>query len=139
MNNTNDSHQNKLQSVLMRIIEGFSEYFVSSIEKTYHQTPESVDVRNITVEKKFGTTGIQLVKVMLESNLGSDDASIAVKIYDKQEHALEVVKRINSIAASTWLSVCEWFTSLLQMNEKWQCLWLIKKTSHQCFQLQKNL
>jgi hypothetical protein len=86
-----------LQTVLMRIIEGFSEYFVSSIEKTYQQTPESVDVRNITVEKKFGTTGIQLVKVTLESNLGSDDASIAVKIYDKQEHALDVVKRINTL------------------------------------------
>lgn len=88
-------HQERLKVVLMRIIEGFSEYFVSSLEKSYHQTPKSVEVRNITVERKLGTTGIHIVKVQLESDLGSDEASIAVKIYDEHEHALEVVKRIN--------------------------------------------
>ncbi|MFX0209733.1 MAG: hypothetical protein ACFFDT_27375 [Candidatus Hodarchaeota archaeon] len=90
-----DSHQQRLQVVLMRIIEGFSDYFVSSIEKSYHQTPETVEVRNITVERKLGATGIHIVKVQLETDLGLDEASIAVKIYDKQELALEVVKRIN--------------------------------------------
>ncbi len=93
--NMNDSHQERLQVVLMRIIEGFSDYFVKSLEKSYHQTPKTIEVRNITVERKLGTTGIHIVKVQLETNLGLDEASIAVKIYDKQELALEVVKRIN--------------------------------------------
>ena len=79
----------------MRIIEGFSDYFVSCLEKSYNQTPKTVDVLNITVERKLGTTGIHMVKVQLESDLGGDEASIAVKIYDEQEQALEVVKRIN--------------------------------------------
>ncbi len=91
----NESHQDRLKVVLMRIIEGFSDYFVSSLEKSYHQTPKSIEVRNISVERKLGTTGIHIVKVQLDSDLGFDDASIAVKIYDEQEQALEVVKRIN--------------------------------------------
>lgn len=91
----NDSYQKQLQVVLMHIIEGFSDYFVSCLEKSYNQTPKTVDVRNITVERKLGTTGIHIVKVQLESDLGGDEASIAVKIYDEQEQALDVVKRIN--------------------------------------------
>lgn len=91
----NDSHPERLKAVLMRIIEGFSEYFVLCLEKSYNQTPNTIEVRNITVERKLGATGIHIVKVQLDSDLGSDEASIAVKIYDKQEQALEVVKRIN--------------------------------------------
>ncbi len=90
-----DSHQNRLKIVLMKIIEGFSDYFASSIEKSYHQSPTQINVRNITVDRKLGTTGIHIVKVQLDSDLGADDASIAVKIYEEQESALEVVKRIN--------------------------------------------
>ncbi|MFW9903983.1 MAG: phosphotransferase [Candidatus Thorarchaeota archaeon] len=93
----NESHQDRLKVVLMRIIEGFSDYFVSSLEKSYHQTPKTIEVRNITVERKLGATGIHIVKVQLESDLGFDEASIAVKIYDEQEQALEVVKRINIV------------------------------------------
>ncbi|MFX0123610.1 MAG: hypothetical protein ACFFAE_08195 [Candidatus Hodarchaeota archaeon] len=93
----NESHQDRLKVVLMRIIEGFSDYFVSSLEKSYHQTPKTIEVRNITVERKLGATGIHIVKVQLESDLGLDEASIAVKIYDEQEQALEVVKRINIV------------------------------------------
>ena len=96
--NMNDSHQKRLQVVLMRIIEGFSEYFASCLEKSYHQTPKAIEVRNISIEKKLGTTGIHIVKVQLESDLGADEASIAVKIYEEQEQALEVVKRINILA-----------------------------------------
>ncbi|UCE12604.1 MAG: phosphotransferase [Candidatus Heimdallarchaeota archaeon] len=91
----NDSHQERLKVVLMRIIEGFSDYFVSRLEKTFNQTPKTVNVRNIAVERKLGATGIHIVKVQLESDLGLDEASIAVKIYDEQEQALDVVKKIN--------------------------------------------
>lgn len=87
--------QERIQVVLMRIIEGFSDYFVAHLERTYNKTPQDIEVKNISVEKKLGTTGIHLVKVSLNSNLGPDDASIAVKIYDKSEFALEVVKNIN--------------------------------------------
>ncbi|MHA2174580.1 MAG: hypothetical protein ACXACP_14070 [Candidatus Hodarchaeales archaeon] len=87
--------QERIQVVLMRIIEGFSDYFVSQLEKTYHETPQNIEVKNISVEKKIGATGIHLVKVRLDSDLGPDNASIAVKIYDKTEFALEVVKNIN--------------------------------------------
>ncbi|UCG02055.1 MAG: phosphotransferase [Candidatus Heimdallarchaeota archaeon] len=93
----NESHQDRLKVVLMRIIEGFSDYFVSRLEKSYHQSPTTIDVRNISVERKLGTTGIHIVKVQLESDLGLDEASIAVKIYDEQEQALDVVKRINIV------------------------------------------
>ncbi|MCK4847551.1 MAG: aminoglycoside phosphotransferase family protein [Candidatus Heimdallarchaeota archaeon] len=89
--------QERIQIVLMRIIEGFSDYFVSHLKKTYNQTPTSIDVKNISVEKKFGTTGIHLVKVSLDSNVGTDEASIAVKIYDQKDLALEIVKRINTL------------------------------------------
>jgi hypothetical protein len=90
-----ESYTQRLQKVLMSLIEGFSDYFVSSLEKTYHQTPNSIDVKQITVERILGTTGIHIVKVSLDSDLGSDDASIAVKIYDEKEQALDVVQRIN--------------------------------------------
>lgn len=93
----NDSHQERLKIVLMRIIEGFSDYFVSRLEKTFNQTPKTVNVRNIAVERKLGATGIHIVKVQLESDLGLDEASIAVKIYDEQEQALDVVKKINTL------------------------------------------
>ncbi|MHA1992984.1 MAG: hypothetical protein ACW97Z_00420 [Candidatus Hodarchaeales archaeon] len=87
--------QERIQVVLMRIIEGFSDYFISHLEKTYHKTPTKVEVKNITVEKKLGSTGIHIVRVTLDSDVGSDDASIAVKIYDESDQALEVVKSIN--------------------------------------------
>ena len=87
----------RIQIVLMRIIEGFSDYFVSHLKKTYNQTPTNIDVKNISVEKKFGTTGIHLVKVSLDSDVGEDDASIAVKIYDQKDLALDIVKRINTL------------------------------------------
>ncbi|MHA1946224.1 MAG: aminoglycoside phosphotransferase family protein [Candidatus Hodarchaeales archaeon] len=87
--------QERIQIVLMRIIEGFSDYFVSQLKKTYKKAPTNIDVKNISVEKKFGTTGIHLVKVSLDSDVGEDEASIAVKIYDKKDLALEIVKRIN--------------------------------------------
>ncbi len=89
--------QDRIQVVLMRIIEGFSDYFVSHLEKTYNRAPNNIDVKNITVEKKLGSTGIHIVKVTLDSDIGSDEASIAVKIYDKSEQALDVVKRINML------------------------------------------
>ena len=66
----------------MKIIEGFSDYFVSHLEKTYKESPSKIEVKNITVEKKLGATGIHIVRVSLDSDVGSDDASIAVKIYD---------------------------------------------------------
>ncbi|MFX0149427.1 MAG: hypothetical protein ACFFAJ_01475 [Candidatus Hodarchaeota archaeon] len=90
-----DTHNERMRAVLMRLIEGFSSYFVSCLENTYHQTPENVNVQNISVEKKLGTTGIHIVQVQLDSDLGPDEASIAVKIYDEKEQALDVVKRIN--------------------------------------------
>jgi len=90
-----DSYKERMRAVLMRLIEGFSDYFVSCLENTYHQTPENVNVQNISVEKKLGTTGIHIVQVQLDSDLGPDKASIAVKIYDENEQALEVVKHIN--------------------------------------------
>jgi len=81
----------------MRLIEGFSDYFISHLKKTYNQTPTNIDVKNISVEKKFGSTGIHLVKVSLDSDVGEDDASIAVKIYDQKDLALDIVKRINTL------------------------------------------
>jgi hypothetical protein len=90
-------NQERMQIVLMRIIEGFSDYFISHLKKTYNQTPTSIDVKNITVEKKFGSTGIHLVKVSLDSDVGEDEASIAVKIYDEKDLALDIVKRINTL------------------------------------------
>ena len=90
-------NQDRIQTVLMRIIEGFSDYFVSHLKKTYNQTPTSIDVKNISVEKKFGSTGIHLVKVSLDSDVGEDEASIAVKIYDQKDLALDIVKRINTL------------------------------------------
>ena len=81
----------------MRIIEGFSDYFVSHLEKTYNKAPNNIEVKNITVEKKLGSTGIHIVKVNLDSDVGIDVASIAVKIYDKSDQALDVVKRINML------------------------------------------
>ena len=89
--------QERIQIVLMRIIEGFSDYFASHLENTYNKSPGNIEVKNITVEKKLGSTGIHIVRVALDSDVGSDDASIAVKIYDKSEQALEVVKRINML------------------------------------------
>ena len=89
--------QDRIKVVLMRIIEGFSDYFVSHLKQSFGETPSRVEVKEISVEKKFGATGIHLVKVSLDSDIGSDDASIAVKIYDKNELALEVVKNINFI------------------------------------------
>ncbi len=87
--------QERIQIVLMRIIEGFSDYFVSHLEKAYKKAPSKIEVKNITVEKKLGATGIHLVRVSLDSDVGSDDASIAVKIYDQSDQALDVVNRIN--------------------------------------------
>jgi hypothetical protein len=92
---TVDSHQERMRVVLMRLIEGFSDYFVSCVTETYRQTPANVNVKNIVVEKKLGTTGIHVVRVNLNSELGADDASIAVKIYEENERALDLVKRIN--------------------------------------------
>jgi len=90
-----DFHPQRLEKVLISLIEGFSDYFVSSLEKSFKQTPTKIDVKKITVERKLGTTGIHIVKVSLDSDLGTDEASIAVKIYDENEQALDVVKRIN--------------------------------------------
>ena len=87
--------QDRIKVVLMRIIEGFSDYFVTHLKQTYNETPKAIEVKQISVEKKFGATGIHLVKVSLDSDVGSDDASIAVKIYDQSELALGVVKQIN--------------------------------------------
>ncbi len=89
------SPSTRLQIVLRRIIEGFSDYFVSCLEKTYKKTPSSVEVIDISVEKKLGTTGIHLVKVKLDSDLGMDEASIAVKNYEASKVALDLVKKIN--------------------------------------------
>ncbi|MHA1975632.1 MAG: aminoglycoside phosphotransferase family protein [Candidatus Hodarchaeales archaeon] len=89
--------QERIQIVLMRIIEGFSDYFVSHLEKTYKKVPTNIEVKNIAVEKKLGSTGIHIVRVTLDSDVGSDDASIAVKIYDRSDQALEVVKSINTL------------------------------------------
>jgi len=89
--------QERIQLVLMRIIEGFSDYFVTHLKNTYNKTPSNIEVKNISVEKKFGLTGIHLVKVSLDSDVGEDDASIAVKIYDKNDLALDIVKRINTL------------------------------------------
>jgi hypothetical protein len=87
--------QERIQVVLMRIIEGFSDYFVTHLEKTYQKKPTNIEVNNISVEKKLGATGIHIVKVSLNSDVGPDEASIAVKIYEKSESALEVVKSID--------------------------------------------
>ncbi len=87
----------RMQQVLRRIIEGFSDYFVSCVENTYKKTPSSVEVKDITVEKKLGATGIHIVKVKLESDLGMDEASIAVKIYEASNIALDLVKKINTL------------------------------------------
>jgi hypothetical protein len=87
--------QDRIKVVLMRIIEGFSDYFVTHLKQTFNETPKTIEVKKISVEKKFGATGIHLVKVSLDSDIGSDDASIAVKIYDQSELALGVVKQIN--------------------------------------------
>ncbi|MHA2306082.1 MAG: phosphotransferase [Candidatus Hodarchaeales archaeon] len=92
-----DSYKERMQKVLISIIEGFSDYFVSCLQKTYHETPNKIDVKNIVVERKLGTTGIHIVKVSLDSDLGQDEASIAVKIYNENEQALDVVKRINAL------------------------------------------
>ena len=56
--------QERIKVVLMRIIEGFSDYFVSHLKQTYKETPSQIEVKEISVEKKFGTTGIHLVKVL---------------------------------------------------------------------------
>ncbi|MFW9855603.1 MAG: hypothetical protein ACFFFG_11105 [Candidatus Thorarchaeota archaeon] len=92
-----ETQSDRLRTVLMRIIEGFSDYFVSRVAATYNETPSKVNVRNISAERKLGTTGIHIVKVALESDLGEDEASIAVKIYEQKDQAAEVVKRINSL------------------------------------------
>ena len=80
-----DSHNTRLQKVLMGIIEGFSDYFITELTKRHGKTPTKIEVRNITVEKRLGATGIHIVKVMLESEFGKDIASIAVKIYKENE------------------------------------------------------
>lgn len=87
----------RLRTVLMGIIEGFSDYFVSRVAATYNETPSNVNVLNISAERKLGTTGIHIVKVELDSNLGEDVASIAVKIYQQNEQAADVVNRINAL------------------------------------------
>ncbi|MHA1214132.1 MAG: phosphotransferase [Candidatus Hodarchaeales archaeon] len=93
-----DSHNARLQKVLMGIIEGFSDYFITELTKRHGKTPHKIEVRNISVEKRLGATGIHIVKVSLESEFGRDIASIAVKIYEENEQASTVVKQINLLA-----------------------------------------
>jgi len=90
-----NDYNSRLQKVLMGIIEGFCDYFVSVLTKYHGKAPSKIEVSNITVEKRLGATGIHIVKVLLESDLGSDEASIAVKIYGENSQAATVVNKIN--------------------------------------------
>ena len=91
----------RLQQTLATIVEGFSDYFVAKLKEQYYpNSPEYIKVKNIKVEKKLGATGIHLVKVSLESDLGIDVKSIAVKIYDQKITALDVIKKIDHLMQS---------------------------------------
>ncbi len=96
---TNEQEPSSIEKALMKVAEGFKDYFCKVFERDFNQTPDltTVNVNKIKMEKKIGVTGIRLVTVAFSTNLGDYQALLAVKTMDSPEKAKETLQRIEFV------------------------------------------
>ncbi len=83
--------------IVKKIVDKFEDYFKQHSSDVYGRPAKWVDVRNVHWEKKIGLTGIHLIKVRYETDVGMDSASLAVKIYESVEDCQRFVAKINQL------------------------------------------
>ncbi|MFW9996378.1 MAG: hypothetical protein ACFFD4_30325 [Candidatus Odinarchaeota archaeon] len=91
------AESNTLQTILLSIVESFSDYFYKFAENIFGKRPTTLNFDKVSVKGKIGMTGLQLVKVSFSTELGTATSALAVKIFPEENAASEVVEKIKYV------------------------------------------
>lgn len=95
---TVDEANAEINSLLLSIVSGFSDYFKDVAKSIFEKTPSSLIFESIRSDRKIGTTGIQLVSVSFNCEFGKAQAGLAVKVYKSAKELPPIVEKINFLS-----------------------------------------
>ncbi len=94
---TSDLIKSQTVEIVRKIVDKFEGYLRAHASEVYNRNIKWVDIEDIRWEKKFGLTGIHLIKVKFETDVGPDSAGLAVKIFDSDKACQEFTEKINNL------------------------------------------
>ena len=72
----------EINSLLLSIVSGFSDYFIGVATEIFEKTPKNITFDSIRSDRKIGTTGIQLVSVNFTCEYGKVLSKAHAKAHD---------------------------------------------------------
>ncbi len=94
---TSDVIKSQTVEIVRLIVDKFEDYFRMHASEIYDHPVKWIDIQDIRWEKKFGLTGIHLIKVKYETDAGPDSAGLAVKIFDSEEACQQFAEKIKTL------------------------------------------